>query len=205
VDDVTAFILAGGRSTRMGTDKALLSLGGQTLLERALQTAGTVAKTVLIAGPRERYARYGDVVEDVICDCGPLGGIHAALRVTKTELNLMLSVDTPLMGSEFLAWLLQQARTSDELVVVPEALGGLQPLAAVYRRSLRAVAEHALKSGDYKIDHLFRLAPTRYISEGEILAAGFSLTGFRNVNTLEEYKELLQTEDALQVKGSHGA
>ncbi len=206
MDDVTAFILAGGRSTRMGSDKALLSLGGQTLLERALQTAGTVAKTVFIAGPRERYGRYGEVVEDVIRDCGPLGGIHAALCVTKTDLNLMLSVDTPLMSSDFLAWLLEQARASRELVVVPEALGGLQPLAAVYRRALRAVAEQALKSGDYKIDHLFRLAPTRYISEAEIVAAGFSLAVFRNVNTFEEYKDLLQTEDALQVKGteSHG-
>lgn len=191
----------------MGSDKALLSLGGQTLLERALQIARRVAKTVFIAGPRERYERYGDIVEDVIRDCGPLGGIHAALCVTKTDLNLMLSVDTPLMSSDFLGWLLEHARTSRELVVVSEALGGLQPLAAVYRRPLRALAEQALKNGDYKIDHLFRLAPTRYISEDEIVAAGFSLAGFRNVNTLEEYEDLLQTKGALQVKGteSHGA
>ncbi len=206
VDDVTAFILAGGRSTRMGSDKALLSLGGQTLLERALRTASTVAKTVVISGSRERYGRYGDVVEDVIRDCGPLGGIHAALSITQTDLNLMLSVDTPLMGSDFLAWLLEQASASRELVVVPEALGGLQPLAAVYRRALRTVAEQALKSGDYKIDHLFQLAPTRYISEAEIMAAGFSLAVFSNVNTVEEYRALLQSEDALQIKEkwSHG-
>src|SRR5664280_3682185 len=155
VDDVTAFILAGGRSSRMGTDKALLPLGRQTLLERALHTAAMVANTVFIAGPRERYARYGNVVEDVFPDCGPLGGIHAALWVTQTELNLMLSVDTPLMGPDFLAWLLEQARASSELIVVPEALGGLQPLGAVYRRPLRAVAEQALKRGDYKICLLY--------------------------------------------------
>ena len=77
----------------------------------------------------------------------------------------MLSVDMPLMSPDFLAWLLQQARASSELMVVPDALGGLQPLCAVYRRALRAVAEQALKSGDYKIGHLFSLAPTRYISE----------------------------------------
>jgi|NGEPerStandDraft_6_1074524.scaffolds.fasta_scaffold94132_2 molybdopterin-guanine dinucleotide biosynthesis protein A len=202
VDDVTAFILAGGRSSRMGTDKALLPLGRQTLLERALHTAAMVANTVFIAGPRERYARYGNVVEDVFPDCGPLGGIHAALWVTQTELNLMLSVDTPLMGPDFLAWLLEQARASSELIVVPEALGGLQPLGAVYRRPLRAVAEQALKRGDYKIDHLFPLAPTRYISEAEIRAAGFSPLVFRNVNTSEEYEDLVQKEDALRVRGT---
>jgi molybdopterin-guanine dinucleotide biosynthesis protein A len=206
VDDVTAFILAGGHSSRMGTDKALLPLGRQTLLERALHTAARVANSVFIVGPRDRYSRYGNVVEDVFPDCGPLGGIHAALCITQTELNLMLSVDTPLMGPDFLAWLLEQARASSELIVVPEALGGLQPLAAVYRRPLRAVAEQALKRGDYKIDHLFPLAPTRYISEAEIRAAGFSPLVFRNVNTSEEYADLVQEEDALRVRGtgSHG-
>jgi molybdopterin-guanine dinucleotide biosynthesis protein A len=86
--------------------------------------------------------------------------------------------------------------------VVPEALGGLQPLAAVYRCPLRAVAEQALKSGDYKIDHLFPLAPTRYISEAEIRAAGFLPMVFRNLNTSEEYQDLVQEEDALGVRGN---
>ncbi len=109
--------------------------------------------------------------------------------MTQTDLNLMLSVDMPLMSSDFLAWLLEQARASSELIVVPEALGGPQPLAAIYHRPVRAVAEQALKRGDYKIGHLFPLAPTRYISEAEIGAAGFSPTVFCNVNTLEEYEE----------------
>jgi molybdenum cofactor guanylyltransferase len=202
VDDVTAFILAGGRSSRMGTDKALLPFGEQTLLERALCTASAVAATVFIAGARERYARYGHVIEDVFPDCGPLGGIHAALDGTRTELNLMLSVDTPLMGPKFLMWLLEQARASSELIVVPKALGGLQPLAAVYRRPLRVVAERALKDGDYKIDHLFTLVPTRYITEDEIISAGFSPAIFRNVNTFEEYENLVRKEDALGVRGN---
>jgi molybdopterin-guanine dinucleotide biosynthesis protein A len=202
VDDVTAFILAGGRSSRMGSDKALLTVANQTLLERAMHTAAAVAATVFIVGPRERYARYGNVVEDVFADCGPLGGIHAALCTTQTKLNLMLSVDTPAIHSDFLAWLLEQARAGSELVVVPEALGGLQPLAAVYHRSLRAVVEQALTTGDYKIGHLFSHAPTRYISEAELRAVGFSPALFRNVNTFEEYEDLVQKEDALRVGGN---
>ena len=165
MESVTAFVLAGGRSSRMGVDKALLSFRDQTLLAHALQIAAAVAGKGVIVGPRERYAAYGDVVEDVYPGCGPLGGIHAALAATETELNLVLSVDMPLMTVEFLRWLLEQARNTSELIVVPDALGGQQPLCAVYRRSLHALAEQALKNGEYKIGHLFSRAPTRYISE----------------------------------------
>ena len=186
----------------MGSDKALLSFGNETLLERALRAAVKVTDAIVIVGPRERYTRYGEVVEDVFQDCGPLGGIHAALSFTKTDMNLMLSVDMPAMTSDFLAWLLAKARPAAELIVVPETLDGLQPLAAVYRRPLQAVVEQALKSGQYKIGNLFPLVPTRYISETEIRAAGFSPAVFRNVNTFAEYQDLLREADGLRVRGS---
>jgi molybdopterin-guanine dinucleotide biosynthesis protein A len=185
----------------MGTDKALLCVGKETLLERALRTAAAVADRVLIVGPRERYVRYGDVVEDVFPGCGPLAGIHSALYNTNTELNLMLSVDMPLMSPEFLTWLLDEARARSQLIVVPQALGGSQPLAAVYRRAVRAVAEQSLMDGHYKIGHMFALVPTRYVTEAEILAAGFSPEVFRNVNTFEEYEDLVQKKGAFEVRG----
>ncbi|MGA2687056.1 MAG: molybdenum cofactor guanylyltransferase [Candidatus Korobacteraceae bacterium] len=191
---MTAFILAGGRSSRMGSDKALLSFGGQTLLERALQTAAAVAERIAIVGPRERYARFGEVIEDAYADCGPLAGIHAALGATTTDLNLMLSVDMPLMTASFLGWLLQTAKAAEELIVVPDALGGLQPLCAVYRRQVRGIAEQALQKGDYKIGKLFALMPTRYLSEQEIVANGFSTTIFSNVNTRDEFEALPVSE-----------
>jgi molybdopterin-guanine dinucleotide biosynthesis protein A len=178
----------------MGSDKALLSFGGQTLLERALQTAAAVAERIAIVGPRERYARFGEVIEDAYADCGPLAGIHAALGATTTDLNLMLSVDMPLMTASFLGWLLQTAKAAEELIVVPDALGGLQPLCAVYRRQVRGIAEQALQKGDYKIGKLFALMPTRYLSEQEIVANGFSTTIFSNVNTRDEFEALPVSE-----------
>jgi molybdopterin-guanine dinucleotide biosynthesis protein A len=178
----------------MGSDKALLSFGGQTLLERVLQTAAAVAERIAIVGPRERYARFGEVIEDAYADCGPLAGIHAALGATTTDLNLMLSVDMPLMTASFLGWLLQTAKAAEELIVVPDALGGLQPLCAVYRRQVRGIAEQALQNGDYKIGKLFALMPTRYLSEQEIVANGFSTTIFSNVNTRDEFEALPVSE-----------
>src|SRR6267378_5266072 len=78
--DVTAFILAGGKSTRMGTDKAFAALDGRTLLARALDLARSVAPDVRVVGDAAKFAAFAPVVEDVFRDCGPLGGIHAALR-----------------------------------------------------------------------------------------------------------------------------
>jgi len=185
----------------MGVDKAFLSFRHQTLLAGTLETAAAVARKVVIVGPRDRYAAYGDVVEDVYAGCGPLSGIHAALCSTETDLNLILSVDMPLMTIEFLGWLLDQARNLTELIVVPDALGGQQPLCAVYRRPLLAVAEQALKNGDYKIGHLFTLVRTRYILEVEICEAGFSPEIFRNLNTADEYEALVRDEGTALAKG----
>jgi len=200
VGSVTAFVLAGGRSSRMGSDKALLTFHDQTMLARALSTAAAVAGKVVIVGPRERYARYGEVIGDLYAGCGPLGGIHAALSATGTDLNLLLSVDTPLMTAEFLGWLLERARNAGEWMVVPDALGGRQPLCAVYRRPVQALVEQALKDGDYKIGHMFSRAPTLYIPEMEICEAGFSPEIFSNVNSPEEYEALLQDQPATLTK-----
>jgi len=185
----------------MGADKALLTFRDQTLLSRALKTAAGASGRVVIVGPRHRYAIYGEVVEDIYTGCGPLGGIHAALCATDTDLNLVLSVDMPLMTTEFLRWLVDQARKTSELIVVPDALGGQQPLCAVYRRPLYVLAEQALKDGEYKIGHLFERVPTRYISEAEIRKASFSTEVFRNVNTVEEYEALVRDVGAALVKG----
>jgi molybdenum cofactor guanylyltransferase len=205
VENVTAFVLTGGRSSRMGADKALLPFREQTLLVRTLDVAAAVAGRAIIVGARERYAIYGDVVEDVYSGCGPLAGIHAALSATQTELNLVLSVDMPLMSHEFLRWLLKQAHNTSDLIAVPDALGGQQPLCAVYRRSVRVFAEQALKDGDYKIGHLFSRVPTHCISEAEICEAGFSPQIFRNVNTVAEYEALVQEDSAALAEGRGSA
>jgi molybdopterin-guanine dinucleotide biosynthesis protein A len=186
---VSAFVLAGGRSSRMGTDKALLRVGEGSLLERALQTASAVTSSSYIVGAKERYSSFGEVIEDIYSGCGPLGGIHAALASTVTDMNLILSVDMPLMSAEFLRWLVEQARRIESWIVVPDAAGGPQPLCAIYRRAVAPVVEAALQAGEYKIGRLFDRVPTHIVSESKILAAGFSPEIFRNINTPEEYAQ----------------
>jgi molybdopterin-guanine dinucleotide biosynthesis protein A len=186
---VTAFVLAGGKSSRMGSDKAFLRLEGETLLERALKTAASVAGDVRIVGDAGKFAAFGRVVEDVYRDRGPLGGIHAALSSSATEINVMLAIDSPFVGTKFLDYLILRARESGALITVPRADFGLQPLCAVYRRRFTEVAEQALREGKNRIDSLFARVGTCVIEENELARMGFSVEMFRNLNTPEEFEK----------------
>ncbi len=188
----TAFVLAGGRSSRMGSDKALLPWHGETLLKHALAVAERACDRTFICGARALYASFGEVIEDLEPGHGPLSGIQAALHATQSDLNLVLSVDLPLMRSELLAWLLKEARSGEQMITVPEALGCLQPLCAVYNRKIAGFVDTAIAEGDFKVTRLFRRTATRIVSDNEIRAAGFDAAWFANVNTPEDYLSLQQ-------------
>jgi ABC-type transporter Mla maintaining outer membrane lipid asymmetry ATPase subunit MlaF/molybdopterin-guanine dinucleotide biosynthesis protein A len=190
---VTAFILAGGKSTRMGTDKAFVTLNGRSLLDRMLDVGQSVTPDVRIIGDAQKFSQFAPTVEDIFRDCGPLGGIHAALRASPSELNLILAVDLPLVSTALLQYLITRAQSaSGASATVPHAAGGWQPLCAVYRREFADAAESALRAGRYKIDELFDVVKTQRIEEEELVSAGFSPEIFRNLNTREEVEAATQ-------------
>jgi molybdenum cofactor guanylyltransferase len=184
--DVTALILAGGNSTRMGTDKAFVMLDGRTLLARALEVCRTITNEVCIVGDRRKFAPFAPVVEDLFPGCGPLAGIHAGLRASLTDWNVVLAVDLPFVSPALLHFLVAQARENGATVTVPWAGTGWQPLCAVYRRAFADAAETALRAGRYKIDALFDNAPTHVVGEEALRSAGCAPEVFRNLNTPEE-------------------
>jgi molybdenum cofactor guanylyltransferase len=187
--DVAAFILAGGKSTRMGTDKAFVTLEGSTLLARALEIARSVTPNVHIVGDPAKFAQFAPVVADIFPNCGPLAGIHAALRSSSTDLNLILAVDVPLVSTAFLQYLIERSWRNPAVVTVAQTDGGYQPLSAIYSRQFAELADKALSAGRYKIDSLFPSTNTQTITEEELKAAGFSQKMFRNLNTLDELAE----------------
>lgn len=189
VPDLTAFVLAGGNSTRMGTDKAFLEFKGQTLVERALRTLRALTPEVMIVGERAKFAKYAPVVEDAFRARGPLGGIHAALAATATDLNVILAVDLPFIEARFLKFLIKKARTAEAFVVIPRAGGGLQPLCSVFRKDVQMLAERALLRKQNKIDSLFNEVATLVIEEEELQRRGFPTSIFDNLNTPDEYEQ----------------
>lgn len=185
---LTAFVLAGGKSTRMGSDKALMRLGGQPLIIRALALAKMLTDEVNIVGDPEKFGTFGKAVQDIYAARGPLGGIHAALRHSTTDHNLILGVDLPFVTSSFLSFLVLAAKSSNAMVTLPSSGGYLQTLCAIYRKEFFRPAESALAAGRNKIDALFPDISVRVIDEPEILAAGFNIAMFRNLNTPEDWR-----------------
>jgi molybdopterin-guanine dinucleotide biosynthesis protein A len=151
----SAVILAGGRSTRMGTDKALLPIAGQTLLAHQLNTVRTLAPAELFISTRDPRLYDGfnaRLVTDRWPDAGPLAGIAAALETATSPLLLVLAVDLPAVTPELLRCLLEYAQP--HAGVVPRIQGQLEPLAAAYPKAATALALNLLHAGQRAV-HTF--------------------------------------------------
>jgi molybdenum cofactor guanylyltransferase len=146
-------VLAGGRSSRMGQDKALLRLAGRSLIEHALDKlrALPLGAAPRIAGALADLSSYAPVVPDLHPGLGPLSGMEAALASTTQPLNLFLPVDLPLLPAQFLNWMLLRAETTGASVTVPRINGLPQPLCAIYHRRLLQPIRASLLAGDYKV------------------------------------------------------
>jgi molybdopterin-guanine dinucleotide biosynthesis protein A len=141
----SGFVLVGGASRRMGRDKALLPLGGATMVEEIAARVRAVAGTVTLIGSPEKYGYLGiPVVADEIENCGPLGGLYTALRLSEAELNVLVACDMPRVTESFLSQLIDAAEGSDADCVIPEIDGKIDPLCAVYHRRLVPAVETAI-------------------------------------------------------------
>jgi molybdenum cofactor guanylyltransferase len=183
---LTGFVLAGGKSTRMGQDKAAVMLHGRTLLEHTLAALRVVCRDVAILGKYELYGTMGPVYEDIFPGCGPLSGIHAALTNSQTQFNLIIAVDTPFLAPAFLRYLAERAITSGAVVTTPEINDYTQPLCTVYSLDFLPIAEQALRQGNYKIVPLFPRGKTLVIKESELRKFAFAADMFENLNTPDD-------------------
>ena len=149
-----AAVLAGGRSTRMGRDKALVDLGGRTLIEHALALLRAMGAEPVIAGNRPDLSAFAPVLNDLHPGCGPLSGIEAALTWADeqgADRVLFLPVDLPLLPPVVLRLLVERATMTDARATVPTLLGRAQPLCSVLHTALLPAITAALDAADYKV------------------------------------------------------
>ena len=187
---MTCYILAGGKSSRMGQEKAFLSLNGREMIEYAVAQARAAADETVIVGPKEKFMGYGKTIPDVFEDKGGLGGIHAALNRTSSEYNLVLGLDTPFLDAKFLKYLIQKAIENKRTVTVPRTKDGLHPLCAVYRKGFRALAEKGIQEGKLKIDANYPQGDTLVIEmeSPAVKAMLFPQGMFDNINSPDDYR-----------------
>lgn len=191
---LSAAILAGGESTRMGRTKALLAVGGVGILER---TAGLLRPLVdelfIVANEPQTYAGFGlPVVPDVLPGRAALVGLHAALAHAAHPFVLCAACDMPLLASPLLELLLGAAGPDHE-AVIPRPPSGPEPLLAVYGKALLPRFERAVDAGRLRIMEALAGARVRFIETEELERADPGLRSFCNVNTPSE----LAAADAL--------
>ena len=184
------FVLTGGRSSRMGKEKALLEISGTPLLVRAVHLLQKICPCVKIVGQPERYARFGFIgIGDQQPDSGPLAGILAALDQTTAPWNLVVACDMPYLSEEWLCYLTSRARASSALVLLPESQHGPEPLCAVYHRDGAAALRAEFEQGVLKVTRALESLPVERISSSEITSFDPHGVLFQNLNTPEEYEQ----------------
>lgn len=182
------FVLAGGRSSRMGRDKALLELDGETLLERGLRQLREVCAEVAIAGGAPELGQFARVIADERGGEGPLAGIIAALAASAAEWNLFCPVDVPFVPRQAWERLVGEASAGGADAVLARVAGQVQPLCGLYRRRLVEPLRAQLESGQRRVTAAVMAAGT--VVWVEFAGAG-EAQWFRNVNTPEDYAGLM--------------
>jgi len=195
--DVSGIILSGGKSLRIGTDKALLKLGNETIIERVTNLMKSLFQKVfiIINTPSEYRFLNVQLYEDIYKQKGPLSGIHSGLTYSQTEKNFIISCDIPLMSPEMIKYIVEFK--SDKPVRYCEAAGHHHHLAGIYSKSLLPEIEKIFSTNVtlsdrqekvYSIQHLLKNIETEIIHPEELPFYSDKL--FFNLNTNEDFEYL---------------
>ncbi len=180
----SAWILVGGRSSRMGADKARADSGGRALVLRVADQAASVCGTVSLVGDPEKYADLGlPVIADRFPGQGPLAGIEAALAATGSDHNLIIACDMPAIHEN----LLEEMLALDGDCVIPRHDDGkIEPLCAVYQRRCHPLILEALEAGVRKVTDALRILENHGLAIRYIRVS--SPASFVNLNTPEDWR-----------------
>lgn len=174
------FVLVGGHSSRMGSDKALLPWNSRLLVQEVAANVAAAAENVALIGESARYQHLGiDSFPDARPGLGPLAGIETALLTRRGEFNLILACDMPGVKSTWLRRLLKNARETDALCLASrDGNGRVHPLCAVYRSECLPTVQSALEAGRLRLLDLLRNLGAVTLETSEAIS---------NINTPDEW------------------
>ena len=193
--DITAFILSGGKSSRIGTDKAFLNLNDQPTILRLIELLDSIFSEVAISSNQPELYEFTKkkVIKDIVPDKGPISGIHSALNSSNTIINFILSCDMPLVSREVINYLCDFK--SNKKILLPRAQGRIQQLCGLYSKNILTEVEMLLdessKPGSQTKGSIYELIDR---VDAEIIDVDAQIfyhpNLFFNVNTPEDYKRI---------------
>jgi len=193
-DEITGCILAGGKSSRMAANKALLTVKECPLITETYETLNRIFDEILVItnSPEEYESIPARKIEDIIPGKGPLGGLYTGLTVSKTRYSFVVACDMPFLNDRIINYMLDKIEGYD--VVVPCSESGIEPLHAIYSKTcLEPIYTH-LVDGDLKVQSFFDDVKVAYIRQSEIMQFDPEGKTFMNINSdsdLQRVRDLL--------------
>lgn len=160
--EITGIILAGGKSSRFGEDKGLYNWNDSPMIHSSIMVAQTVCSRVIIVSNDPNYKQFNiEVVQDVVKDKGPIGGIYTGLMKSSTDVNLILSCDIPLISKDVIELLLENH--SAEVTLVKER-DRMHPLIGIYNRSVIPALKSAIDKEQFKLWDALKNCEVEFVS-----------------------------------------
>jgi molybdopterin-guanine dinucleotide biosynthesis protein A len=186
INDVTGVILAGGKSSRYGTNKAFVEINGTRLIDWVASVMSAIFKRVVLITncPREYSYLHLPAHQDLIQGLGPIGGIYTGLETIQDDAGFFIACDMPFASQDLIRYIVSVKGQFD--AIVPKVDWKMEPLHALYRKTCLPVLMGLIKSGSYQILESFHRLNVRFIDEVEIRTYDPQLRSFFNVNRPEE-------------------
>ena len=187
IKELSGFVLAGGNSRRMGMDKGLLKLNGKEMICYSLETLKKICSSVSIISNNKVYSKFAfPVYPDHLKEKGPLAGICTALSTSKTDLNIVISCDSPFITAELLLFLVEKLANFD--AVVPTFKENIYPLTAIYSKSCLNIFNERLLKNELRVKDAINFVNTNQLELTEKLPF-FDEKILTNINTINEMKK----------------
>ena len=184
--DMPAVVFAGGKSSRMGQDKALLPFGGYaSLAQYQYERLKEIFESVYLSAKEEKFGFNAPLIADRYEVSSPLAGILSVFETLDADEVFILSVDAPFVNEKVIGKLLEENR-ADADAVIAQSPDGLQPLCGIYKRSLLPLARQHLEMNSHRLTHLLKETNSRFVRFDEDAP-------FANLNHPHEYEKALET------------
>jgi molybdopterin-guanine dinucleotide biosynthesis protein A len=189
VTEFTGIILAGGKSSRMGSDKGLVSFNGSPLVTYSIKLLSHFCKEILISANNDAYQQFGfPVIKDEYPDKGPAGGLYSGLKAATNDWSIVVSCDVPFLSEELISYLI--TGMNNEVGVVPFYENKAEPLIALYHKSFQNILASNIQANHLKMQSIIRSSAIKLLEVKPVLSRFPEI--FTNINFQEDVLNALK-------------